>query len=127
MNEKVTHWLNIADYDMETAHAMLQTKRYLYVGFMCQQVIEKALKAVIAAKDTTPPKIHRLRKLAELSNIYETLTDGQQDLLNTLSSLYLNSRYEQQKLELAASLSPDKCEKILSETEDLLCWIKQQL
>jgi len=39
--EKVRYWINISNYDVGTAEAMLQTKRYLYVGFMCHQVIEK--------------------------------------------------------------------------------------
>jgi HEPN domain-containing protein len=41
MNERVTYWTEIADYDLETAKAMLASKRYLYVGFMCHQTIEK--------------------------------------------------------------------------------------
>lgn len=45
VDEKVEYWLDIASYDIETAQAMLKTKRFLYVGFMCHQVIEKALKA----------------------------------------------------------------------------------
>jgi hypothetical protein len=32
--EKIQYWINLSDYDMETADAMLLTKRYLYVGFM---------------------------------------------------------------------------------------------
>lgn len=47
-NKKVGYWIKLADYDYETAKAMLNTGRYLYVGFMCHQVIEKALKAVIS-------------------------------------------------------------------------------
>lgn len=35
----------MSDYDYDTAIAMMQTRRYLYVGFMCHQTIEKALKA----------------------------------------------------------------------------------
>ena len=35
--EKVNYWVELSDYDLETADAMLQTKRYLYVGFMCHQ------------------------------------------------------------------------------------------
>ncbi len=41
INEKIKYWIDIAEYDLETAKAMLSTKRYLYVGFMCHQVIEK--------------------------------------------------------------------------------------
>jgi HEPN domain-containing protein len=36
-----------SDYDIETAKAMLKTGRYLYVGFMCHQVVEKAFKAIM--------------------------------------------------------------------------------
>jgi len=34
-SEKINYWVELSDYDLETADAMLQTKRYLYVGFMC--------------------------------------------------------------------------------------------
>lgn len=41
MDEKVTYWVEMSDYDLDTAEAMLATGRYLYVGFMCHQTIEK--------------------------------------------------------------------------------------
>lgn len=43
MADKVRYWIELSDYDLETAQAMLETSRFLYVGFMCHQVIEKAL------------------------------------------------------------------------------------
>lgn len=42
---KVEYRLELAEYDLETAKVMLEGRRYLYVGFMCHQVVEKALKA----------------------------------------------------------------------------------
>lgn len=45
MSDK-NYWIEIAKYDLETAEAMLKSKRYLYVGFMCHQSIEKILKAI---------------------------------------------------------------------------------
>ena len=42
MDDKVKYWLELSDYDLETALAMLNSKRYLYVGFMCHQIIEKS-------------------------------------------------------------------------------------
>lgn len=45
MNAKVKYWIELSDYDLETAVVMLNGKRYLYVGFMCHQSIEKAFKA----------------------------------------------------------------------------------
>ena len=34
MDSKVTYWIEMSDYDLETADAMLLTGRYLYVGFI---------------------------------------------------------------------------------------------
>ena len=36
--EKIAYWVELSDYDLETAEVMLATKRYLYVAFMCHQV-----------------------------------------------------------------------------------------
>ena len=44
MDNKVKYWIDISDYDFETAKAMLDSKRFLYVGFMCHQTIEKIFK-----------------------------------------------------------------------------------
>ena len=43
--DKVKYWLDIADYDYATAQDLYKAKRWLYVGFMCHQTIEKTLKA----------------------------------------------------------------------------------
>ncbi len=47
MNDRIKYWLELSDYDIETANAMLSSKRFLYVGFMCHQTIEKVLKHII--------------------------------------------------------------------------------
>ena len=44
------YWLKIANYDLKTAEAMLKSKRYLYVGFMCNQSIKKILKGIYSDK-----------------------------------------------------------------------------
>ena len=41
MEKKINYWIELSDYDLETAEAMHKSKRYLYVGFMCHQTIEK--------------------------------------------------------------------------------------
>ena len=48
---------------------MLNSKRYLYVGFMCNQVIEKIFKAYfVKVKGEQPPYTHKLIRLAEVKN-----------------------------------------------------------
>ena len=129
-NEHVNYWLDIADYDIETAKAMLNSGRYLYVGFMCHQTIEKALKAVIArdcAEGEIPPKIHHLQKLAEKANLFEKMTEEQKDIIGQLNPLNIEARYPEYKNRIAANLTSGICQTLISETEGLLCWIKTQL
>lgn len=93
MNEKVRYWLELADYDFETAQAMLDTRRYLYVGFMCHQTIEKALKAVIAEQGHFPPKVHNLALLSDKAGMTLKLTDEQVRFIAELNPLNIESRY----------------------------------
>ena len=127
MNDKTSYWLELAEYDLETARAMLQTGRYLYVGFMCHQVVEKALKAVIAAKGEFPPKIHRLRRLAELGNVYDRMNNEQRSFLDMLEPLNLEGRYPGDINQLAAEFNPDRCVSIINETGELLAWTRVTL
>ena len=59
--DKVAYWLDIADYDLDTAEAMYQTGRWLYVAFMCNQTIEKTIKAYWCGTQTTDPLLMKLR------------------------------------------------------------------
>jgi len=130
MDKNVKHWLNLADYDMETAKAMLSTSRYLYVGFMCHQTIEKSLKAVIArdcAEGEIPPKIHDLSKLAIKANLYDQMTEEQQDFIDELNPLNVEARYTEYKDDISVGLTKETCNDYITGTEGLLCWIKEQL
>lgn len=74
MEDKVKYWIDMSDYDFDTANAMLDTGRYLYVGFMCHQVVEKILKAYWSKVMEEPPlKIHSLSRLAERTRIAELM------------------------------------------------------
>ena len=130
MNDYIEYWLELADYDLKVARAMLASKMYLYVGFMCHQTIEKALKAVISkgcAEDEIPPKIHNLVRLSDVSGLTEKMTPEQSALLERMNPLNIEARYPDYKRFIAANLTSEYCQKLLTETEELLCWIKQQL
>ena len=130
MNESVKYWLDIADYDIETAKAMLNTGRYLYVGFMCHQVIEKNLKAIIArdcVNDEIPPKIHNLQRLAEKAGIFVKMSEEQKSVLRKLNPLNIEARYPDYKNSISANLDNDICQELVNETEGLQCWIREQL
>lgn len=128
MDKKVTYWIDMSDYDLETAKAMLTTGRYLYVGFMCHQTIEKIFKAYWANNlEETPLKIHSLSRLAEKVGLYGQLSDEQLDFIDRLEPLNIEARYPSYKDRLMKSLTKDYCEKLLEETEYLQLWIKNKL
>jgi len=124
----VSYWIDIAEYDLETAEAMLITKRFLYVGFMCHQAIEKYLKACyVHVLDATPPYTHNLSRLANLSGVYERLSAEQRDLLDVLEPLNIEARYPTHKDRILRSLSERRCESLIAETKELAKWIRSQL
>jgi HEPN domain-containing protein len=130
MKENVHYWLDLADYDIESAKVMLNGGRYLYVGFMCHQVVEKALKAVIARdckEGELPPKIHHLLKLADRAGLFSKMAAEQQAFLKNLNPLNVEARYPEYKEKIAEGLSAEICGKLIAETEEMLCWIKKQL
>jgi HEPN domain-containing protein len=101
------YWLEMADYDLETARAMLHAKRFIYVGFMCQQVIEKSLKGLIVSlnPETSAPYIHNLTKLAKLAGIYDEMDSECKDTIDFLEPLNIEARYPSSKDKLLSSLT----------------------
>ncbi len=128
MSDKVAYWLEIADYDLETAKAMLTTKRYLYVGFMCHQTIEKTLKAYWAQRLDEPPlKIHTLSRLAERTGLDQLMSEEQQMFVDFLEPLNIEARYPSYKANIAAQLTAEVCKDVLIKTQNLQEWIKNKL
>ena len=62
--EKCGYWLMLADYDLGTIDVLIQGERWVYVAFLCQQAVERQLKAMyVYSTDTEPPKTHNLNFL----------------------------------------------------------------
>ena len=126
--DKIGYWCELAIYDLDTAKAMLKSKRYLYVGFMCNQVIEKMFKAYyVKAKGEQPPYTHKLIRLAEEGNLYKLMNDEQRDFLDIISPLNIEARYPTQKQQLFEALNKEVCKKIVKETEEMVTWVKKLL
>jgi HEPN domain-containing protein len=128
MDNKVKYWIDLSDYDLETAEAMLTSKRYLYVGFMCHQTIEKAFKAYYTkVKSETAPYKHSLSYLASKGDFYDSFTDDQKNFIDQLEPLNIEARYPSHKERLLKSLSDARCTDIIEKTKELQQWIKMRL
>ena len=125
---KIKYWFDIASYDLDTAKALLKTQRFLYVGFMCHQAIEKALKGYFTfVLNDAPPYTHNLTLLAEKSGIDKILSETHKNLMDKLAPLNIEARYPTFKEILFKTLSYETCELLIKQTEELYQWISQQL
>ena len=126
--DKVKYWLDIADYDFETAEAMYSTRRWLYVAFMCHQAIEKTLKAYwCGTSDDDPPYTHNHMRLATGCGIYEKMSEEQKDFLDTITNFNIEARYPEDKESLSRKLTIQSCRLIIDDTKQLLQWMKDEL
>lgn len=118
--------LDIAEYDLETAVAMQETGRYLYTVFMCQQALEKLLKAIyLQQNNEEAPRTHNLLHLCKLLSLSE-----QQDYLHTMGEInayYIKGRYPSYKQKMSRMLNSKISATYLSKTKEIFQWLKIQL
>jgi HEPN domain-containing protein len=118
-NKVVRAWLKRAEYDLETAKAMLEARRYLYVGVMAQQAVEKLFKAVYFKKfRKEAPRTHNLVYLAELVDISEL----DLNFLGKLTYLYSESRYS-----LTISITKNEAKEVYKKCWEVFSWLKKEL
>ena len=104
--EKFEYWLDIAQYDFETAQAMFATGRWLYVVYLCQQAIEKLCKGLyLLYIDDNIPRIHDINSLLTkfVDRLPKQIDDDKRLLFAKLSAFYLKNRYPEYKERLSAS------------------------
>ena len=127
MDKYVSHWLERSKYDLETAKAMLDARRYLYVAYMCQQAVEKLLKAIIAQHGKENLPIHNLNRLAELAELSGELEEGQIDLLAELTAYNIVARYGDYKESLSEIVDIQKAKFLYDRTLELFKWLCKRI
>lgn len=125
--DKVAYWLDIANEDLDVAEDLFKAKRWLYVAFMCHQVIEKTLKAYwTATREDVPPYIHEHKRLAELCGLYSLMSEEQRDFLQVIRPMNIEARYPDYKRSIARTLGEDNTRQILEQTKQMQQWILQE-
>jgi HEPN domain-containing protein len=120
-------WLDRVTYDIDTAKAMLQTGRLIYAIFMCQQSLEKCLKAVLAYKDKEIMPIHNLRRLAELAEVIHEMDEPTLVKLDFLSSYYINARYKDDLEQLSRGITEAVARDFVQFSEGVIAWLCQKI
>jgi HEPN domain-containing protein len=122
----VESWIRASRYDLQTARALLRSRRYVYVLFMCQQSIEKLLKAHVTRETgELAPRIHNLVRLADVSG--QKFAPAERELLERLSLYYLQTRYPPEIQALAKTVKRAMATDHLQQTEALWKRLRRHL
>lgn len=100
----------------------------LWAMFMCQQAVEKALKAVIFEKTgQTPPRKHDLISLAGDAGLLPGLDQEAKKFLRRLTYYYIETRYPDKRVELEARCTNQLVRETLRSAKEVLLWLKKEL
>jgi len=94
---------------------------------MCQQALEKCLKALLAFREKEIVPMHNLRRLAELANVIHDLDKATLMKLDFLSSYYINARYKEDLQQLAKRISEAVAQDFIQIAEGLITWLCQKM
>ena len=124
MNAEVKNWLDMVDYDINTAWQMFKTGRFVYVVFMCHLAIEKALKALVCEEtNKVPPKTHDLIYLVNLGKI--ELPSALLDFIGIINNAGIVTRYPEDLSELISSYPKAVTKKYLKMSTEVIECIKK--
>lgn len=126
MRLEVMEWFNQAEYDMETAQIMFDSRRYIYTVFMVHLAIEKSLKALIVERTgQTPPRIHNLVTLLKESNAH--LPDTQMKFLVRLSLAGVTTRYPEDLNKALEEYTEQVAKEYVVNAREVVKCLKQQV
>jgi HEPN domain-containing protein len=126
LEEKIEFWVDHSIYDFKTARSMQRSGRYVYAVFMCQQAIEKYIKAIyLKTHGKEAPKSHNLLYLLEQIGL--DISEEDRNFLAQLSSYYISGRYPTYKIKISKLLNRKMAKNYLKKSGEFLKWIKKRL
>lgn len=122
----VKYWMDLSDYDLDTAGFMLKTKRFPYCLFMCHLSVEKLLKALIVKfiKEHAPYS-HNLVDLAKKTSL--EFSEKDKMLLADLTEFNLETRYPEWQKNFYSKCTKEYTKEYFQKTKKLQKWLKKHL
>lgn len=126
--ERAEKWIDLVAEDLSVAEDLFKTGHWLYVGFMCHQVIEKTLKCYwCVCRDDDPPYLHDHKKIAQGCGLYTKMTEEQLSFFERIKPMYIEARYREVKDEVARMLNRETTALILEQTKQMHAWILERI
>jgi HEPN domain-containing protein len=125
--EKFEHWLDIANYDLESADAMYDSRRWLHTAFMCQQAIEKLAKGLYTLYiDDNVPRVHNITRIMTYfaDKLPEPVSDERYRFFDTLVGFYIKGRYPEFRQKQSALMDEQEAKSLLTQTKEVFTWLK---
>ena len=123
MRKDTENFITSSEYDLQTAAAMFESGRYIYVVFMCHISTEKMLKAIVAeATQNIPPKTHNLIYLIKLGEV--NLPPDLFDFVAKLNNASIITRYPEDFKKLLEVFPQDIAKEYLITTQKAIEWLK---
>ncbi len=125
MREEVNNWWLQAEDDFDSAEKNHSIKKYHLVVFLCQQAVEKGLKAVfIHKKEQGPGLTHSLIYLASEVKLPPEFFK----FLRELTPQFVTTRYPDAAYGLPKDLyDKEMAKEYLKKTKEVLKWLKSQI
>ena len=124
MRKEIDIWLEQAEIDLESAEINFNQKLYYVCAFLCQQSLEKIMKALFMLREkSSPPATHNLRELGEALGLPQELLSK----ARKISRDFILSRYPDAAGDVPAKIYDKEITKeILEETKELFAWLEKQ-
>lgn len=116
---EASRWLKQAEQDLESARKNLNIQEYRLVAFLCQQSVEKALKAAYIKRFKELLKTHDIVLIARKINAEEDILDK----CKKLNPAYVDTRYP----DIEAEYTEEKAVDLIKIAEEVLAWTKKAL
>ncbi|MFH0875499.1 MAG: HEPN domain-containing protein [archaeon] len=125
MRKEIENWLEQSKEDFISAQYNFNGKKFYVCAFLCQQSVEKALKALfLFEKKGEVPQSHSLIYLA----INTSIPIKFHSFLRELTSKYVDTRYPDASVDIPSRLyDAENTKRIFDKSEEVLIWINQKM
>lgn len=123
MRKEIQNWWKQALEDFDSAKVNFNAKKYYLTSFLCQQAVEKALKAFLIKKELKLIKTHDLVFLAKILCAPIDIIK----LCKVLAPVYIETRYPGLDGTGFKVFSKRESEDDIKSAERIIKWIKGNL
>ena len=116
-------WRRQAERDVESAEKNISIQEYALTAFLCQQAVEKDLKALLIQKEGQLVKTHSVISLAKRVNMPALLLGK----IEKLESVYQRTRYPDVIKKMPAEeFDAQDAQEFLEDAKEVLAWTQRQ-